>query len=152
LSPKWLATAQFAYHRENVSTLPGPGGDVIAFLDNTGANSIASGGFQGSDGTGQWDTKKFTRYDYRASGNWFAGDHDVKFGGEFGRVNANVFRTYSGGQFVTILSPYADDPQQRNVYFHSFFASPDSTIDNVTLAPVLATPNNDNLAFFVQDK
>ncbi len=70
------------------------------------AVSIASGGFQGSDGTGQWDTKKFTRYDYRASGNWFLADHDVKFGGEFERVNADVFRTYSGGQFVTILPPY----------------------------------------------
>ena len=150
LSPKWLATAQFAYHRENVSTLPGPGGDVIAYLDNTGTNSIASGGFQGTDGTGQWDTKKFTRYDYRASGNWFFGDHDIKFGGEFERVNADVFRTYSGGQFVTILSPYPGD--NRNVYFHSFFASPDSTIDNVTLAPVIATPNNDNLSFFAQDK
>jgi len=153
LSPKWLATAQFAYHRENVATLPGPGGDVVAFLDNTGEQgdfSIASGGFQGSDGTGQWDTKKFTRYDYKASGNWFMGDHDVKFGGVFERVNANVFRTYSGGQFVTILSPYEGDT--RNVYFHSFFASPDSTIDNVTLAPVLATPQNDNIGLFVQDK
>jgi hypothetical protein len=152
LSSKWLATAQFGYHRENVSTLPGPGGDVIAYLDNTGPVSIASGGFQGANGTGQWERKKFTRYDYRASGNYFLGDHDIKFGGMYEHNLADVFRTYSGGQFVTILGPYADDPLQRNVYFHSFFASPDTTIDNVTLAPVIATPSNDNAAIFLQDR
>jgi Carboxypeptidase regulatory-like domain/TonB dependent receptor-like, beta-barrel/TonB-dependent Receptor Plug Domain len=152
LGPKFLLTGQFAYHRENVSTLPGPGGDQIAYLDNTGDFSTASGGFQGTDGTGQFDDKKFTRYDYRINGNYFVGDHDVKAGFEFERNDANVFRDYSGRQFVTILSPYEDDPLQRLVYFHSFFASPDATIDNAATAPVIATPQNDNFSVFVQDR
>ena len=151
-SSSFLATAQFGYHRENVATLPGPGGDVIAYLDNRGDVSEASGGFQGTDGTGQFDDKKFTRYDYRLNGNYFVGDHDVKFGAEFERVNADVFRTYSGGQFVTILAPYEDDPLQRPVYFHSFFASPESTIDDATVAPVIATPQNDIFSVYAQDR
>ena len=152
LNPKLLLTGQFAYHRENVATLPGPGGDQIAYLDNTGEFSTASGGFQGSDGTGQFDDKTFTRYDYRINANYFVGNHDVKAGFMFERVDANVFRDYSGRQFVTILPPYETDPQQRLVYFHSFFASPDATIDNAVTAPVIATPNNDNFAVFVQDR
>jgi hypothetical protein len=152
LTPQWMLMAQFAYHRENVSTLPGPDGDQIAYVDNTGDVPIASGGFQGSDGTGQFDRKTFTRYDYRLNANSFLGNHDVKFGGEFERVNADVFRNYSGGQFVTILSPYDDDPLGRNVYFHSFFASPDATIDNPVTAPVLATPQHDVIAAFIQDR
>ncbi len=36
LGPKWLVTGQFAYHRENVETVPGPGGgDQIYTTDNT---------------------------------------------------------------------------------------------------------------------
>ncbi len=152
LSSKFLANAQFAYHRENVSTLPGPGGDAIAFVDNSGDVPLASGGFQGSDGTGQFDQKTFTRYDYRINGNYFIANHDVKAGFQFERVNANVFRNYSGGQFVTILAPYADDPQGRPVYFHSFFSTPDSTIDNPVVAPVVATPQNDVFAVYAQDR
>ena len=152
LSSKFLANAQFAYHRENVSTLPGPGGDQVSFSDNRGDVPIASGGFIGTDGTGQFDQKKFTRYDYRINGNYFVANHDIKTGFEFERVTADVFRNYSGGQLATILSPYADDPQQRPVYFHSFFASPDSTIDNPVVAPVLATPRHDIFAVYAQDR
>jgi hypothetical protein len=152
LSSKWLLNGQFGYHRENVSTLPGPGGDQIAYQDNRGDVPVASGGFGGTDGLGLFDTKKFTRYDYRLNGNSFLGNHDIKFGGEFERVKADVVRNYSGGQFVTILSPYEDDPLQRPVYFHTFFASPDSTIDDATVAPVVATPHNDIFAVFAQDR
>ncbi len=52
LTPQWMLMGQFAYHRENVSTLPGPDGDQIALVDNTGDVPIATGGFQGSDGNG----------------------------------------------------------------------------------------------------
>ncbi|MGE5278733.1 MAG: TonB-dependent receptor [Acidobacteriota bacterium] len=152
LSPRWLVTAQFGYHRENTSTLPGPDGGAIYYVDNQGDTPIASGGFGGSNGDGLFDTKKFTRYDYRANGNAFVGNHDIKFGGEFERVNSDVFRNYSGGQFVTILPAYEDDPLGRPVYFHSFYASPDSTIDDPVTAPVIATPQHDIFAAYAQDR
>jgi hypothetical protein len=152
LSPKWLLTGQFAYHRENVSTLPGPDGNQIAYQDNTGDVPVASGGFGGADGTGQFDTKKFTRYDYRLDGNYFVSNHDIKAGFGFERVKADVIRNYSGGQLVQIFSPYEDDPMQRPVYFHSFFASPDSTIENPVTAPVIATPQHDVISAYIQDR
>jgi len=152
LSPQWFLTAQFGYHRENVSTLPGPGGDTIAYVDNTGDVAVASGGFGGADGTGQFDRKKFTRYDYRLNANYFVANHDIKTGFEYERVNADVFRNYSGGQFVTILSPYEDDPLGRTVYFHSFFASPESGVENPVTAPVLATPQHNIYGVYLQDR
>ena len=152
VGPKWLVTGQFAYHRENVDTLPGPGGDQIYYTDNTSDVVTATGGFGGADGNGQLASKQFTRYDYLADASYYLGNHDLKAGAGFQRVNANVLRTYSGGQLVSILSPFADDPQQRLVYSHQFFASADSTIDNASPAPVIATPHNDMLAAFVQDR
>ncbi len=151
LSSQWFVTGQFAYHRENVATQPGPDGDQIAYQDNTGI-PFAYGGFGGTDGTGQFDKKTFTRYDYRLNGNYVVSSHDIKAGFEFERVNADVFRNYSGGQLVTVLSPYADDPLQRPVYFHSFFADPTSTVDDPVTAPVLATPQHDISSIYLQDR
>jgi hypothetical protein len=53
---------------------------------------------------------------------------------------------------VQILPPWEDDPQQRLVYFHAFFASPDATIDNPTLAPVLAFPEHDVISIYARDR
>jgi hypothetical protein len=152
LSSRFLVTGQFAYHREDVDTLPGPDGNQIAILDNTGDVVTASGGFLGTEGNGQFASKQFTRYDYLVDGNYFLGSHDLKAGFAFQRIDADVVRDYSGGQLASILSPFEDDPLQRPVYGHQFFASEDSTIENATTAPVIATPQNDVLAAFVQDR
>ena len=152
LTSQFLLTGQFAYHRENVSTLPGPGGDQIYTVDNRGDVAVASGGFGGTDGLGIFDTKKFTRHDYILGANYYLGSHDIKVGGGYERVDADVVRGTSGGQFVTILNPYEDDPQGRPVYLHTFFASPESTIDNPTVAPVIATPHNDIFTVYAQDR
>jgi hypothetical protein len=152
LGPKWLVTGQFAYHRENVDTLPGPGGDQIYQLDNTSDVVTATGGFGGSDGNGQFASKQFTRYDYLADVSYYLGSHDIKAGFGYQKVDANVVRTYSGGQLVSLLSPLPGDPLQRPLYSHQFFASADSTIDSASTAPVIATPNNNILAVFLQDR
>ena len=151
LGPKWLVTGQFAYHRENVTTVPGPGGaDQAYLLDNTGDVQTASGGFGGTNGDGQFADKKFTRYDYIADVSYYQGNHDLKAGFGYQQVNADVFRTVSGGQWVQKFAPLEGD--DRPVYSHQFFAGPDATIENPTLAPVIATPTNSILAVFVQDR
>jgi hypothetical protein len=65
------------------------------------------------------------RFDYprRRLVRW---SHDVKFGGGSSR-SADVFRTYSGGQFVTILSPFGRHAER---VLSQLLRSPDSTIDN----------------------
>ena len=152
LSSRWLLTGQFALHHENSDTVPGPGGDAIPYQDNTGDVVTASGGFQGTEGNGLIATKKFTRYDYLIDGNYIVGNHDLKTGFAYQRVDADVSRTFTGGQLVVILPPFPDDPQQRLVYSHQFFASLDSTIDNAHSAFAIATPHNDILATYVQDR
>ena len=152
LAATFLLTGQFGYHQENVSTLPAPGGDQIYTVDNTGDVAVASGGFGGTNGDGLFDTKKFTRYDYILAGSYYLGNHDIKAGGGFERVSADVVRSYSGGQNVTILSPYETDPLNRPVYFHTFYAGPTATIDDPSIAPVIATPHNDIWAIYAQDR
>ena len=152
LSSQWILTGQFGLHQEDSSNLPAPGGNQIAYQDNTGDFVVASGGFGGAEGNGQFDTKEFKRYDYRLNANYFISNHDIKVGGSFERVNANVVRDYSGGQLVLILPPFEDDPEQRLVYGHQFFASEDSTIENPSTAPVIATPQHDVFAVFLQDR
>ncbi len=153
LGSQSLLTGQFAYHRENVSQLPAPGGDEIYYQDNTGDVLIASGGFGGVAGDGQFaPTKTLTRYDYRLDTSYFLSKHDIKAGFEFERINADVVRTTSGGQFVSILPPLEDDPDERLVYSHLFFAGLDATVEEPTLAPVVATPQNDIFSVFLQDR
>ena len=152
LSSQWILTGQFGLHQEDSSHLPAPGGNQIAYQDNTGDFVLASGGFGGAEGNGQFDTKKFKRYDYRLAANSFVSNHDIKVGGSFERINADVFRDYSGGQLVLILPPFEDDPLERLVYGHQFFASEDSTIENPSTAPVIATPQHDVFAVFLQDR
>jgi len=152
LSSNFLLTGQFAYHNEKVDTLPGPGGNQIVYVDNRTGNQEASGGFLGPGGEGQFALKDFTRYDYLADATYFLGSHELKAGFGFQRIDADVLRDTSGGQIVEILDPLEDDPLQRPVYSHTFFASLDSTIQNPSIAPVIATPQNDVYAAFIQDR
>ena len=151
LSEKFLVTGQFGYHRENVNRLPGPDGDQIAYQDLTGDVTTSFGGFGGVEGTSQFDRKTFTRYDYRLDGNYFLASHDIKVGFEFERVNADVFRDYSGGQLVQILPPWEDDPQQRRSTSTPFSRArrPDR---QPTVAPVLAFPQHDVFSVYARDR
>ena len=65
------------------------------------------------------------------------------------RVDADVLRDQSGGQLVNVLGT-TDEGQ--TIYSHTFFASPEATIENPTLAPVVATPRNNVFAVYVQDR
>ncbi len=103
----------------------------------------------GPQGDGQFALKDFTRYDYLADATYYVGPHNLKAGFGFQRVDANVLRDQSGGQLVNVLGP-TDDGQ--TIYSHTFFASPDATIENPTLAPVVATPQNNVFAVYLQDR
>ncbi len=148
LGPKWLVTGQFFYHRENNNTLPGPGGDIPPVIDATSGTQIATGGFVGAQGDGQFALKQFTRYDYLADATYYLGPHNLKAGFGFQRIDANVVRNQSGGQLVNILGT----SDQGTIYSHTFFAGLDATTENPTIAPVVATPQNDVFAAYLQDR
>jgi hypothetical protein len=149
LGPKWLVTGQFFYHREKANTLPGLGGNEPPVIDATGGTGIATGGFVGPQGDGQFALKTFTRYDYLADATYYVGSHNLKAGFGFQRIDGDVVRDQSGGQLVNVLGT---TDQGQTIYSHTFFASPEATIENPTLAPVVATPQNDVFAVYVQDR
>src|SRR5262249_52108751 len=139
----------FFYHREKNDTLPGPGGDVPPVIDATSGTAIATGGFVGAQGDGQVALKQFTRYDYLADATYYLGPHNLKGGCVFQRIDANVVRTQTGGQFVNVL----DNSDPANIiYAHTFYTSPGATIENPEIAPVIATPQNDVFAAYLQDR
>lgn len=149
LGPKWLLTGQFFYHREKNDTVPGPGGNVPPIIDATSGTAAATGGFVGPGGDGQVALKEFTRYDYLADASYYFGPHNLKAGFGFQRIDANVIRTQTGGQLVNVL----DNSDPANIiYSHTFYASPEATIDNPTIAPVVATPQNNVFAAYIQDR
>jgi hypothetical protein len=148
LGPKWLVTGQFFYHREINNTLPGPGGNVPPVIDATGGTQVVTGGFVGAGGDGQYALKQYTRYDYLADATYYLGPHNLKAGFGFQRIDGNVVRDQSGGQLVNVLGT----SDQGTIYSHTFYASPDATIENPTLAPVVATPQNNVFAVYLQDR
>jgi len=155
----WLLTAAGGIHTENTDRLPGPDGNQPAVQDTTGDFVTATGGFIGVSNNGQWDSKTFKRDAAGLAGSYLLASHDIKAGFDWERVTADVVRNFSGataacpscGQLVQILSPLADDPAQRPVYSHIFFASINSTVDNPVSAPLIANPEQDIYSAFVQD-
>jgi hypothetical protein len=152
---QWLLTAQGGRHTEDTSRLPGPDGNQFAYQDLTGGVVTASGGFGGVQGNGQWDKKKFTRDDYRLDGTYLPANHEIKLGGEYELIKADVLRNFSGavgglgGQLVQTLNPLEGDT--RPIYSHIFFASVNSTVDDPVSATLIAKPQHDLFSLFLQD-
>ena len=131
LTSKWLVTGQFAYHRENVNTLPGPGGNIIPYVDNRAELRSRTGGFVGPDGDGQFADEEV--HALRLPRRRELLPREPRPQGRL-RVSANRRQRHPQHQRrparrrSSIL--FADDPLQRPVYTHTFFASLDSTIEN----------------------
>lgn len=108
-----LATLQWSYHREG-NTLTAD--DTIQYVDATcvggsreapcqapsQANSVY-GGFGNLGVTGHSSRKQ-----YAASISLFAGDHDVKAGGDYMDGRTNLLQRRSGGQLVTIFNQFGE--------------------------------------------
>jgi outer membrane receptor protein involved in Fe transport len=151
----WLVTAQGGVHTENTNTIPGLGGNTLAYQDTTGPVVTAFGGFGGTDGNGQWAQKKFTRDSAVVTGSYLLSNHDIKAGVDWEKVTADVLRNFSGataaegGQLVQILAPL--DGDTRPIYSHIFFASLNSVVEDPVSAPLIAHPEQDIYSLFAQD-
>ncbi len=151
--PNFLLTGQFAYHSENVDTLPGPGGNQIVYVDNRTGIQVASGGFLGPGGEGQFALKDFTRYDYLADGTYFLGLARAQ--GRL-RIPAHRRRRRPGHERRADRRdprspggrPAADGPSTRTRSSRAWTRRS----ENPSIAPVIATPQNDVFAVFIQDR
>src|SRR4029077_15940666 len=100
-------------------------GNEPPIIDATGGTAIATGGFFGPQGDGQFALKSFNRYDYLADATYYIGPHNLKAGFGYQRVDADVLRDQSGGQLVNVLGT-TDEGQ--TICSHTLFATPGATV------------------------
>ena len=148
---KWFGQVQYSQHAETNSTLPGIGANDIQLIDQTLGGS-ASGGF------GRWDDKKFTRTNITGSITAFAsffGDHEFKVGFDIQADKADIHRSYTGGQQVTLLSDDGLGTPTSKIYSHYWWTTADGQVDPTFNAPSIifaSKPKHESNSFFIQDK
>jgi hypothetical protein len=145
-----LLNAMVGQHREK-TTYGGAGSNTAQVIDQTVNPAAASGGFAG------FDNQKFTRNVVGANFTKYAGDHSIKAGGDFEKVNTTVDRFQGGaGQRIYVL-PNAAIP--GGVYFRhryyvndrtSGFSRSNPATWSIAL-PLQATPYTKNASFYAQD-
>jgi hypothetical protein len=141
LATSWLLTGQVAQHKEENSIGPATGaGDVVQFraVDD---NFLQTGGF------GLLQAKDFKRDFAGTSLTRYLTNHEIKGGLEYEREQANVVRRFSGGQQIYVYSTGG-----RPVYSHSYWTTPDATVDNAPVSQLNAKTEHKNTSAYLQDR
>ncbi len=141
LSASWLLTAQATRHQEENSVGPATSaGDVVQFraVDD---NFFQTGGF------GLLQTKDFQRDGAGGSVTRYLTRHEVKFGLEHEKEQADVVRRFSGGQQVDV---FGTDSGQ--VYSHFYWTTPTATVANAPVSALVASPEHKNTTAYLQDR
>jgi len=143
--PSWVATAQFALHRERNSVSPATeAGQGIEYIDSRN-NNLQSGGF------GLIQRKTFKRDFYGGSLTKYLGSHEIKGGFEYETQDATVTKQMSGGQQVKLLDN-SSDPLNPIIYRHFYWTTPTASLpDNVPTSQLNATPAHKMLSAYLQD-
>jgi hypothetical protein len=140
----WVATAQFAAHKERNSVSPATeAGAGIQFIDQNNDN-FQTGGF------GLVQHKDFQRYLYGGSVTKYLPGHELKAGLEYETQDATVTKEMSGGQQVVLVNvPGYTGPQ---IYRHFYWTIPTADLpDNVPTSQLNATPKHKMLSAYLQD-
>ena len=156
---KWFGQVQFSQHEESNSTLPGSGASQVQVVNQLLGGSMA-GGF------GRWDDKKFTRNNISGSITGFVsffGEHEFKAGFDLQTDKADIHRSYTGGQLVTLLADDGLGNTNSRIYSHYWWTTGAATLGypydpNPTAtfnAPTIvfaSKPKHESSSYFVQDK
>ena len=152
LGPKWLVTGQFVYHRENVNTLPGPGGNQSPTMDATGGTAIATGGFVRPDGDGQ-----FARRSSRATTtSWTATTSSDRTtsrrASSYERVDARRLPRLQR-RAARQRPPPGRTTRSADGLLPHVLRQPRTRRSTIRRSrPVVATPQNDVFSVYVQDR
>jgi outer membrane receptor for ferrienterochelin and colicin len=156
---KWFGQLQYSQHEESNSTLPGVGASDVQLVNQLLGGS-STGGF------GRWDDKKFTRNNITGSLTGYLnalGDHELKFGFDIQSDKADIHRSYTGGQQVTLLADDGLGTSTSKIYSHYWWTNAaatlgapyDTTPGAVFDAPSIvfgSKPKHESSAYFIQDK
>jgi carboxypeptidase family protein/TonB-dependent receptor-like protein len=140
----WLLSAQAARHREENSVGPAAAAGDVPQIRIVADDFFQTGGF------GLIQDKKFKRDSAVAAATHYLGNHEVKFGAEYEREQADVTRRYSGGQQID-LYPNPADPAHP-IFSHFYWTTPTATVDNPPISALLASPEHKNTTAYLQDR
>jgi outer membrane receptor for ferrienterochelin and colicin len=156
---KWFGQIQVSQHEESNSTLPGVGANQVQVV-----NQLLGGSMTG--GFGRWDDKKFTRNNIAGSITGFLsllGDHEIKAGFDIQRDKADIHRSYTGGQQVTLLSDNGLGTATSKIYSHYWWTTGAATLGfpydpnpastfNAPSIVFASKPKHESSSYFAQDK
>lgn len=145
---RWFGQLQVSRHQQTSSILPGVGANEAQLVDQVGGGA-QSGGF------GRWDDKKFTRDNITGSLTGFLGAHEVKAGFDFQSDKADIHRSYTGGQLVTLLYDDGANTSTSKVYSHYWWTTAAGQLTPTFDAPSIvfaSKPKHESQAYFIQDK
>ncbi len=135
---------QAARHQERNSVGPASAaGDIIEYRDQSN-DAFQTGGF------GEIDTKDFKRDGVSGSLTRFWSTHEVKFGIDYEKENADVTKRMSGGQRVDV---YRNDVNPGlPIYDHFYWTTATATVDNAPTSELNAPVQHKNSAVYLQDR
>jgi outer membrane receptor protein involved in Fe transport len=144
IATNWSVQAQVARHQEKHNVGPASSaGDIIQYQD-AADNYYQTGGF------GRIEGKDFKREFYGGSLTRFFSGHEIKFGAEYEKDEADVTKRYSGGQQVTKYTNPVDP--SKPIYSHYYWTTPDATLDNAPISALFAVPKHRNTTLYLQDR
>lgn len=143
-SSQWLLAAQAARHRESNSVGPATAaGQGIQYRD-AGNNFFQTGGF------GLIQEKRFDRHHLTTAATRLWNKHEVKAGLEYEIDKANVMKTMSGGQQVSVFANPVNPA--KPIYSHAYWTTPDATLANAPVSALIASPQHKVSTAFLQDR
>lgn len=144
IATNWSVQGQVARHQEKHNVGPASAaGDIIQYQDAAN-NYYQTGGF------GRIEGKEFKRDFYGGSVTRFLSGHEIKFGAEYEKDEADVTKRYSGGQQVTKYSNLVDP--SKPIYSHYYWTTADATLDNAPISALFAVPKHRNTTLYLQDR
>ncbi|HVO11929.1 MAG TPA: TonB-dependent receptor [Vicinamibacteria bacterium] len=145
-----MVRGQYGHHQEK-SIPGGPGRDMPAMIDQTVVPTEQTGGFA------YFEDERYTRDQARADVSKFLGNHEIKLGGDWYKVDSQVGRFMGGaGQRIYKLP---NDPTTGGIYYrHRYYVddlaggynrSDPSTW--VIADPLAVSPSSQGLSAYLQD-
>ncbi|HEU4403289.1 MAG TPA: TonB-dependent receptor, partial [Candidatus Polarisedimenticolia bacterium] len=147
LGSKWLLSGQVSRHQEENTIGPeSAAGDAIEYIDHR----IAL--FQ-TNGFGLIQNKDFKRDFVGGALTRFLGHNEIKFGAEYEKQTANVFKRMSGGQQVEIFDNTVNP--LKPIYRHFYWTTKTAALTDPggpATSALDATVEHKNTTFYLQDR
>jgi hypothetical protein len=144
VAESWVLSGQVSRHQEENSVGPATVAGSAIQVRSVDDDFFSTGGF------GLEQTKNFDRKFAGGAATRYLGGHEVKFGAEYEKEQADVTRRYTGGQQIDVFAN-PDDPS-RPIYSHFYWTTPTATLANAPVSALVAAPEHKITTLYLQDR